>query len=145
MNSRLATQTLREFIIKGFVLNDEMLKNGRPFGKDYFDELLERIREMRALNHKVMLMEEWVRVVDKFLNYSDQQILTEGKRITHETAIAKADKEYDSFRVRQDAEYLSDFDKFFVKYLSGGPEERKIENEWNSRGVLNPIAFVRGV
>lgn len=43
-----ATQTLREFIIKGFVLNDEMLKNGKPFGKDYFDELLERIREIRA-------------------------------------------------------------------------------------------------
>jgi hypothetical protein len=43
-----ATNTLKEFIIKGFVLNDEMLKNGRPFGKDYFDELLERIREIRA-------------------------------------------------------------------------------------------------
>lgn len=43
-----ATQTLKEFIIKGFVLNDEMLKNGKPFGKDYFDELLERIREIRA-------------------------------------------------------------------------------------------------
>jgi hypothetical protein len=43
-----ATQTLKEYIVKGFVLNDEMLKNGRPFGKDYFDELLERIREIRA-------------------------------------------------------------------------------------------------
>lgn len=43
-----ATKTLREYIQKGFVLNDEMLKNGRPFGKDYFDELLERIREIRA-------------------------------------------------------------------------------------------------
>ena len=43
-----ATQTLKEYIIKGFVLNDDMLKNGRPFGKDYFDELLERIRERRA-------------------------------------------------------------------------------------------------
>jgi hypothetical protein len=42
-----ATQTLKEFIIKGFVLNDDMLKNGKPFGKDYFDELLERIREIR--------------------------------------------------------------------------------------------------
>jgi hypothetical protein len=42
-----ATQTLKEFIIKGFVLNDEMLKNGKPFGNDYFDELLERIREIR--------------------------------------------------------------------------------------------------
>ena len=43
-----ATKTLKEFITKGFVLNDDMLKNGKPFGKDYFDELLERIREIRA-------------------------------------------------------------------------------------------------
>ena len=43
-----ATKTLKEYIIKGFVLNDDMLKNGKPFGRDYFDELLERIREIRA-------------------------------------------------------------------------------------------------
>jgi len=43
-----ATNTLREYITKGFVLNDDMLKNGRAFGKDYFDELVERIREIRA-------------------------------------------------------------------------------------------------
>jgi hypothetical protein len=48
-----ATQTLKEFIIKGFVLNDEMLKNGKPFGKDYFDELLERIREIRASERRL--------------------------------------------------------------------------------------------
>ncbi|MBN9383399.1 MAG: virulence RhuM family protein [Chitinophagaceae bacterium] len=43
-----ATKTLRQFIIKGFVLDDERLKQGKKFGKDYFDELLERIREIRA-------------------------------------------------------------------------------------------------
>jgi hypothetical protein len=43
-----ATATLKEFIIKGFVLDDERLKQGQRFGKDYFDELLERIREIRA-------------------------------------------------------------------------------------------------
>ncbi len=44
-----ATKTLREFIIKGFVLDDERLKQGKQvFGRDYFDELLERIREIRA-------------------------------------------------------------------------------------------------
>lgn len=41
-----ATQTLKEYIIKGFVLNTERLKN--PGGWDYFDELLEKIREIRA-------------------------------------------------------------------------------------------------
>ena len=43
-----ATNTLHEFIIKGFILDDERLKQGKNFGKDYFDELLERIREIRA-------------------------------------------------------------------------------------------------
>jgi hypothetical protein len=43
-----ATNTLQEFIIKGFVMDDERLKQGKNFGKDYFDELLERIREIRA-------------------------------------------------------------------------------------------------
>ena len=44
-----ATTTLREFITKGFVLDDERLERGKQtFGKDYFDELLERIREIRA-------------------------------------------------------------------------------------------------
>ena len=43
-----ATNTLQEFIIKGFILDDERLKQGKNFGKDYFDELLERIREIRA-------------------------------------------------------------------------------------------------
>lgn len=43
-----ATQTLRGYIIKGYALDEERLKNGRHFGKDYFDELLEKIREIRA-------------------------------------------------------------------------------------------------
>lgn len=43
-----ATRVLKEFIIKGFVLDDERLKQGKYFGKDYFDELLERIQEIRA-------------------------------------------------------------------------------------------------
>lgn len=48
-----ATATLKEYIIKGFVLNDDMLKNGAPFGKDYFDELLVRIRDIRASERRV--------------------------------------------------------------------------------------------
>lgn len=43
-----ATTTLHEFIIKGFVMDDERLKQGKNFGQDYFDELLERIKEIRA-------------------------------------------------------------------------------------------------
>ena len=43
-----ATNVLNELITKGFVLDDDLLKNGTRFGKDYFDELLEKIREIRA-------------------------------------------------------------------------------------------------
>ena len=43
-----ATNTLKEYIKKGFVINSEMLKNGPKFGKDYFDELLVKIKEIRA-------------------------------------------------------------------------------------------------
>ena len=43
-----ATGILREFMIKGFVLDDELLKNGSRFGKDYFTDLIERIREIRV-------------------------------------------------------------------------------------------------
>lgn len=50
-----ATRTLREFIIKGFVLDDERLKLNKRFGRDYFDELLERIREIRASERRLYL------------------------------------------------------------------------------------------
>ena len=43
-----ATNTLKEFITKGFLIDDDRLKQGKHFGQDYFDELLERIREIRA-------------------------------------------------------------------------------------------------
>lgn len=49
-----ATQTLKEFIIKGFVMDDERLKQGQTvFGKDYFKELLQRIRSIRASERRV--------------------------------------------------------------------------------------------
>lgn len=62
VNSRQATQfriwataTLKEFVVKGFVLDDERLKLNKRFGKDYFDELLERIREIRASERRFYL------------------------------------------------------------------------------------------
>lgn len=60
VNSRQATQfrvwatkTLKEYIIKGFILDDERLKNGKYFGKDYFRELLERVRSIRASERRI--------------------------------------------------------------------------------------------
>jgi hypothetical protein len=224
-----ATNTLREFIIKGFVLNDQMLKNGREFGKDYFDELLEKIRdiraserrayqkiadifeqcssdyitnseetklfyqmiqnqlhfatsgktaaeivyqransnkpfmglttwknspkgkilksdamiaknylnqdevsklnrlvnmfidfaELRALNQQIMTMNDWMIQVKKFLDLSDQNILQHAGKISHDMAIAKANEEYEKYRIQQNNEYISDFDREFIKYLKG--------------------------
>ena len=224
-----ATKTLKEYIQKGFVLNDEMMKNGRPFGKDYFDELLERIREIRAserrayqkiadvfeqcsydydknsettkafyafvqnklhyavtgktaaellseratlesptmglttwksapdgkilksdtlvaknyLNEKelsrlnrlvtmfidyaelmaedehLMSMKDWLSETDRFLSNNRRNVLEGKGRISHDDAVKKVSGIYEEFRKKQDADYISEFDKETAKYLKG--------------------------
>lgn len=216
-----ATKTLKEFIIKGFVLDDERLKQGRRFGKDYFDELLERIREIRAserrfyqkitdlyaqcsidydpksettglfykivqnklewaitgqtaaeiiasrtgsdkpnmglstwknapggkilksdvsvaknylseselsaLNRIVtmyldyaenqaarqipMRMQDWIEKLDAFLRFNEYDILQDAGKVSHEVAKILAEKAYEQYRIQQDENYESDFDK----------------------------------
>jgi len=61
-----ATKVLREFMTKGFVLDDERLKQGeRVFGKDYFKELLERVRSIRASERRI-----WLQITDVFAEIS---------------------------------------------------------------------------
>lgn len=224
-----ATRTLKEYIQKGFVLNDDLMKNGRPFGKDYFDELLERIREIRAserrayqkiadvfeqcsydydknseaakafyafvqnklhyavtgktaaeliseraaldsptmglttwkgapdgkilksdtlvtknyLNEKemsrlnrlvtmfidyaelmaeddqLMSMQDWLDETDRFLENNRRKVLDGKGRISQEAAAKKVGAIYDEFRKKQDAAYISDFDRQTEKYLKG--------------------------
>ena len=224
-----ATKTLKEYIQKGFVLNDEMMKNGRPFGRDYFDELLERIREIRAserrayqkiadvfeqcsydydknsettkafyafvqnklhyavtgktaaellsqratldsptmglttwkgapdgkilksdtlvaknyLNQKelsrlnrlvtmfidyaelmaedeqLMSMQDWLKETDRFLTNNRRQVLDGKGHISREAAAKKVGAIYNEFRKKQDAEYISEFDRQTEKYLKG--------------------------
>lgn len=69
-----STKVLREFITKGFVLDDERLKQGKHFGKDYFDELLERIREIRASERRF-----YQKITDIYalsIDYDNTDILT---------------------------------------------------------------------
>ncbi len=216
-----ATKTLKEFIIKGFVLDHERLKQGQDFGKDYFDELLERIREIRASERRFYLkitdiyeqcsidynkdaeitqkffktvqnklhfaisgktaaqivseranadkphmglqtwknapsgkvgksdigiaknyliekevkelervvsmyldfaelqasrqiqmkMADWVMRLDAFLQFNDYEILKDGGKVSHEVALKLAEMEYGKFRVIQDRNFESDFDK----------------------------------
>ncbi|CDE54545.1 virulence protein [Clostridium sp. CAG:269] len=56
---------MKEYIKKGFVLNDELLKNGPKFGKDYFKELLERIRSIRTSERRI-----WQQITDIFAECS---------------------------------------------------------------------------
>ena len=224
-----ATKTLKEYIQKGFVLNDELMKNGRPFGKDYFDELLERIREIRAserrayqkiadvfeqcsydydknsettkafyafvqnklhyavtgktaaeliseratldsptmglttwkgapdgkilksdtlvaknyLNEKelsrlnrlvtmfidyaelmaedeqLMSMQDWLNETDRFLTNNRRKVLDGKGHISREAAAKKVGAIYNEFRRKQDAEYISEFDRQTEKYLKG--------------------------
>ena len=216
-----ATGVLKEFIIKGFVLDDERLKQGKHFGQDYFDDLLERIREIRtserryyqkitdvyaecsadydpksettqlffkmvqnmmhwavthqtaaeiiynradaemphmglttwknapdgrvqrsdtiiaknylsdkevtqlnrisnafldlaedrADRHLITTMAEWKQQLERFLSTYDYEVLEGAGTVSAEEAKEKAYGEYDKFRLIQDREYLSDFDK----------------------------------
>lgn len=228
-----ATKTLKEYIQKGFVLNDELMKNGRPFGKDYFDELLERIREIRAserrayqkiadifeqcsydydkdsettkafyafvqnklhyavtgktaaeliaervtldsptmglttwkaapdgkilksdaliaknyLNEKeisrlnrlvtmfidyaelmaedqqLMSMKDWLAEADRFLTNNRQKVLEGKGLISHDEAVRKVSAVYEEFRKKQDANYISEFDRQTAKYLKGETDD----------------------
>ncbi len=216
-----ATSVLKEFIIKGFVLDDERLKQGKHFGQDYFDDLLERIREIRtserryyqkitdvyaecsadydpksettqlffkmvqnmmhwavthqtaaeiiynradaemphmglttwknapdgrvqrsdtivaknylsdkevtqlnristafldlaedrADRHLITTMAEWKQQLERFMTMYDYEVLEGAGTVSAEEAKEKAYGEYDKFRLIQDREYLSDFDK----------------------------------
>ncbi len=229
-----ATKTLREFIIKGFVLDDERLKQGKRFGKDYFDELLERIREIRASERRFYLkitdiyeqcsidynkeaeitqkffktvqnklhwaitgktaaeliadranasqpnmglttwknapkgkvlktdigtaknylqekeikelerivtmyldfaelqaerqipmkMADWVTRLDAFLQFNEYNILKDAGKVSHDVAMKLAEKEYSKFRVIQDRNFESDFDKE-VKKITNKPKKKK--------------------
>ncbi|MBW1788283.1 MAG: virulence RhuM family protein [Deltaproteobacteria bacterium] len=109
-----ATQRLREYIVKGFVLDDERLKNpDQPF--DYFDELIRRIP---------MHMAEWIKKLDAFLSVNERDILTHAGRISHDMAKELAEAEYKKFnqkRIQETDNLESDFDKTVKQLTDGGP------------------------
>jgi len=72
---RWATATLREYLVKGFVLDDDRLKEGRTLGADYFDELLERIRDIRASERRF-----YQKITDIYATSIDYDANAEGTR-----------------------------------------------------------------
>ena len=80
-----ATKILKEYMTKGFALNDERFINGNKYDSKYFDELLERIKTIR------------VNELDAFLKMTRKDILNGSGKITHEQALKKAHEEYDKY------------------------------------------------
>lgn len=194
-----ATCVLKDYLTRGFVLDDERLKGKNAFGADYFDDLLDRIREIRiserryyqkitdiysecssdyeltaaeiiydradaerphmglttwknapdgrviksdvtiaknylsekevdslnrlsnafidiaeqrAEDHILMTMKDWSSLLQRYMDLNNRPVLQDaGRVVTHEQAVEKALTEYDKFRVIQDHEIMSDFDK----------------------------------
>ena len=71
--------------------------------------------EFQASRGRLMKMKDWAQKLDAFLKFNEQDILQDKGKISHEVAIALAEKEYDAFRVEQDKNYISDFDKIVAK------------------------------
>ena len=140
-----ATKTLKEYIKKGFVVNSEFLKNGPKFGQDYFDELLVKIKEIRASERrfyqkitdiykecsfdydknsettkelklgKIISMQEWKEKLEIFLKINEYNILKDNGKIKREIADKLALDEYKKYRIIQDKNYISDFDELVIE------------------------------
>lgn len=118
-----ATGVLKEYMIKGFALDDERLKQGEAvFGKDYFRELLERAVsgyfdyiEDLVERENTFTMEEFETSVNEFLNFRRYDVLKDNGRISAKQAKEKAEAEYDVFNKTQ--KITSDFDKEVLKML----------------------------
>lgn len=102
---------VKDYTIKGWVLDDERLKNGGSIlTKKYFDELLERIREIRLSERKF-----YQKLTDIYATSIDYDVLKNAGKISHEIACNKALTEFEKYRIVQDRLFTSDFDKFMLE------------------------------
>ena len=108
----------------------KVLKSDSKIAKNYLNQAeidkLNRLvvmfidfAEYRALNQQVMEMKDWLGYINKFMAFSESEILENAGAISHELAMAKTDEEYEKFRVKQDRDYISQFDAELAKYLKG--------------------------
>jgi len=67
--------------------------------------------EMQAIRNRPMYMKDWIEKLNAFLKFSEYEILTNAGSISHEVALALANKEHEVFKKKQDKNYISDFDK----------------------------------
>jgi hypothetical protein len=104
----------------------KVLKSDIGIAKNYLEEkeikALERVvsmyldfAELQASRQIPMKMADWITRLDAFLQFNEYQLLNDAGKVKHEVAIKLAEKEYDKFRVSQDLDFESDFDKEIKK------------------------------
>ena len=76
--------------------------------------------ELMAEDEQLMSMQDWLNETDQFLTNNRRKVLEGKGRISHEAAVKKVGTIYEEFRKKQDAEYISEFDREMAKYLKGG-------------------------
>ena len=96
-------------------LNKKELENLNRIGNMYLD-----YAELQASRGKVMMMKDWKEKMDAFLKFSEYEILNDNGKISHEVAQALALKEYEKYKIKQDQEYVSDFDKLIEMTKKNG-------------------------
>jgi len=103
-------------------LDKKELEHLNRIGNMYLD-----YAEMQAARGKAMIMKDWIVKLNAFLKFSEYEILTNAGKVSHEIAEALALKEYEKYRVIQDKNYISDFDRE-VKQLKkrGNKKSKKI-------------------
>src|SRR3990167_8345968 len=80
--------------------------------------------ENQAKKQRPMKMEDWTSKLDAFLRFNEYEILDNPGKVSHEVAKALAEKEFEKYRIVQDSEFISDFDRDTQKYLEK-PEDKK--------------------
>lgn len=96
-------------IAKNYLSKPEMLSLQRIVSA-YLD-----LAEDRAMRHIPMTMEDWSRRLDLFLSADDREVLQDAGKITAEIAKSKAETEFEKYRIIQDRDFLSDYDKYLLQ------------------------------
>ncbi len=113
----------------------KILKSDVTVAKNYLseDELHQMQRlvsafldmaEAKAQGHKPMMMADWEKFLDSYLKLADKPLLSGKGRISHDAAVLKAEAEFEKFRIVQDKNYVSDFDRYEKKLLSKVKESK---------------------
>ena len=109
-----ATGVLREFAIKGYVLDKKRMENGAFLGEDYFGRIVNAyldLAEERAQRKIPMTMEDWAKRLDAFLAFTERDILQNAGKVSAEMAKSHAESEFEKYRIVQDRLFESDFDR----------------------------------